>query len=242
MRFLVRWAFRLFLLLLVLGIGLVLLKDVLAKALVEHQIQMASGMEVKIGSLEVALFSPTITLEDLKVFNPAEFGGGPLLNVPDLHLEYDLAALARRQLRFPLVRLWVSEVNVVEARDGRTNLVLALDGVGGVVPRAISDTRIFPGLDFIGIDTLNLSLGTIKYTSLRRPENKTEVQVALRNEVYPNIKSFADFNRVLVRSLFRNGIVITNNGPVERRARPNQGASGGKYSRKPGEVVRKPGD
>jgi uncharacterized protein involved in outer membrane biogenesis len=217
MKFLVRWAFRLFIVLLVLAVGLVLLKDILAKALAEHQIRAQSGMDVKIGKLELGLFAPTLTVEDLKIFNRAEFGGSPLLEVPDLHIEYDLGALARRRLHLKLVRLSLTEVNVVENREGRTNLVLALDSldIGAALPSAELQYPI--GLEFAGIDTLNLTLGRVKYTSLRRPEKATEVNLGLRNEIYTNIKSLTELRNLVMKTLFRNGITITAKAPAERR-------------------------
>jgi hypothetical protein len=224
MRFLVRWAFRLFILLLVLAVALVLLKDILAKAFLEHQIRAQSGMEAKVGTVDLGLFSPTITVEDLKLFNRAEFGGSPLLDIPDLHVEYDLAVLARRRLRLRLVRLSLAEMNIVEAKDGRTNVVLGVD-LGANGPG--SQGRQVLGLGFAGIDTLNLTVGKIRYTSLRRPENTAEVKVGLRNEIYTNVRSLADLGDLLLRSSFRNGITITTKAPQPRSA-----AGGGKSGRK----------
>jgi hypothetical protein len=230
MRFLVRWAFRLFILLLVMAVALVLLKDVLAKAAAEHQIRSRSGLEVKIGSLELGLSAPTLTVEDMKIFNPAEFGGSPLLDIPDLHIEYDLRALAGRQIHLRLVRLALTEVNIVEAKDGRTNIVLGLDTFTSGRPGA----NAFFGWDFAGIDTLNLSVGKVKYTSLRRPENATDVVVGLRNEVYTNVKSLAELQNLVTRTLFRNGITITSKPPADRRnTGPRVNKPGGRTADRP---------
>lgn len=219
MKFLVRWAFRLFILVLVLAVALILLKDILAKALAEHQIRVQSGMDVKIGKLELGLFSPTLTVEDLKIFNRAEFGGSPLLEVPDLYIEYDLGALARRRLHLRLVRLSLTEVNVVENREGRTNLVLALDNLDTRAASLPSADFQYPfGLDFADIDMLNLTLGRVKYTSLRHPDSATEVKLDLRNEIYTNIKSLPELRNLVLNTLFRKGITITSKASAERRS------------------------
>ncbi len=86
MRFLVRWTFRLVILAAVLAVALILSKDALLKSLAETQIRAQTGMDVRIGKLELGLFSPTLNVEDFKLYNPAEFGGSPLLDVPDLHV------------------------------------------------------------------------------------------------------------------------------------------------------------
>jgi hypothetical protein len=222
-RFLVRWVFRLFILLLVCAVALILLKDVLAKALVEQQVRAQSGLDVNIGSLELGLFSPTLTIENLRVFNGAEFGGSRFLDVPDLHLEYDVGALAKRRLHLALLRLSLAEINVVEARDGRTNLVLALAYLegGGSAPAGAAPTLF--GLRFTGIDTLNLTLGKIRYASLRHPRETTEVTLGIRNEFYTNIRTIDDLRRLLTRALFRNGITISAASTQERRPSPSRG-------------------
>ena len=93
-RFFVRWLFRLFILLVVFTVALILLKDMLVKGLVENQIRARSGMEVKIGNLELGLLAPILSVENFTLYNPAEFGGSAFVDVPDLHLEYEPGALA----------------------------------------------------------------------------------------------------------------------------------------------------
>jgi hypothetical protein len=221
-KFLVRWVFRACILLLVIAVALVLLKDVLAKAWAEYEIHARSGMDVRIGRMELGLFSPTVTLEDLKIFNLPEFGGSPFLDMPDLHLEYDVAALFQRKLHLPLARVAVTEINIVEARDGRTNLVLAVDDLGsqGGLQKA-TGTSVF-GLTFTGIDTLNLSFGKVKYRSLRRPENATDLTIGLKNGIFSNVRSIPELKRLVLNTTFRNGITI-NQAPA-RHSRPRLNA------------------
>jgi len=215
-RFLVRWIFRLLILGVVLAVALILLKDVLAKALAEYEIRTQSGMDVKIGRLELGVLSPTLTLEDLTLFNRPEFGGSPFLSVPDLHVEYDLRALARRQLHLFFARVSLAEVQVVEAKDGRTNVVLALEDF---VPPQNAATRPVLGVRFGSIDTLNLTVGKVRYTSLRRPDAATEVTVGLNNAVFTQVRSVAELSRVVLNSMVQNGITVTQS-PREHRREP----------------------
>lgn len=220
MRFLVRWTFRLVILAAVLAVALILSKDALLKSLAETQIRAQTGMDVRIGKLELGLFSPTLNVEDFKLYNPAEFGGSPLLDVPDLHVEYNPAALTRLRLQLRLVRIAVSEINIVEARDGRTNLVLSLDDLESAPRRGGVNAASIFGFAFSGVETLNLTLGKARYTSLRRPGKATEVQLGLKNEIMTDVQSIAQLKQQLMRTLFRNGITITDAPPqIQRRAR-----------------------
>jgi uncharacterized protein involved in outer membrane biogenesis len=212
MKFLVRWAFRGLILLIVLLVALVLLKDTLLKALTESRIRDATGMDVRISRFEVGLLRPTLSIEDFKLYNLPEFGGSPFLVVPDLYAELDPHALLRHQLRFKLVRAAVTELNIVEASSGRSNLRLDGTVAGSAVTRILPDQDLGFGFGFGGVDTLNLTLGQIKYTNLRNPRKSTLVKVGLKNEVLRNVRSLADLTNLVMKVSIQNGVTISS-GP-----------------------------
>ena len=213
MRFLFRWAFRLFLVILVLVVALVLLKDSLLKSYVENRIRSETGMDVKIGKLEVGLLSPTLTIGDFKLYNLAEFGGSPMVDVPEMHAECDASALASRRLRFRLIRFHLRELNIVESKAGRTNIN---NWMSGLETLASMDGRekSSSGREFAGIDTLNLTLGKINYASLKRPGKISEIDLGLKNQVFINVQSFRDLHGLLVKILFQKGISISSQSAI----------------------------
>ena len=70
-KFVFRWAFRLVLLAMVLAIGLLLLKDNIARNLTEDRIRRDTGFDTRIGKLEFSLFSPRVSLENVVMVVPA---------------------------------------------------------------------------------------------------------------------------------------------------------------------------
>src|SRR5690242_6421016 len=120
-KFIFRWLFRAFILLIVLAVALVLLKDTLIKSFVENRLRKQTGLEVKIDKLEVGMFSSIINMEGFKIYNSPEYGGAPFIDLPELHVEYDRDALALRKFHLNLVRFNLAEVLVVEGKDGKTN-------------------------------------------------------------------------------------------------------------------------
>ena len=114
MKTLFRWVFRLFVLSIVLVVALVLLKDTLVKAIAERQIRAQTGMDVKIGKFELGLLSPTLSIEDFKIYNTAEFGGSPFLVMPELHVECEGSDLMAHRLHLKLVRFNLAEINIVQ--------------------------------------------------------------------------------------------------------------------------------
>src|SRR5258708_17388788 len=137
-------------------------------------------MDVKIGRMEVGLLSPTITIENLKLYNTAEFGGGEFLNMPELHVEYDLAGARAGKLHFKLIRLNLAEIHVIENKDGKRNI----DGLG--LEKRVTDHVGKSGkpMEFAGIDVLNVTVDRSRFTSLRHPERNIERRLGLKNEIY----------------------------------------------------------
>jgi hypothetical protein len=220
-KFVFRWAFRLTLLAVVLAIGLLLLKDRIARNLTEERIRQETGFDVRIGKLEFSLFSPRVSLENVVLYNPAEFGGSLFLDVPDVHAEYDRKQLAVGKLHLKLLRLNVREFHIVENKQGRTNLI---DVLQKTVPEMLgAPPQSMHQYSFAGIDMLNLSIGTVRYTNLRLPKRNQVLSLNLRNDLTPNIRTEQDFAAVLFKVLLRAGITVYQDpAPPAKRAAPSR--------------------
>ena len=97
---LIKWVLIVTLVIVAVAVGLVLSRDKIAKTAMEQQIRSQTGMDVKIGKLSTSLLSPVATIENLTLYNTAEFGGTPFLHIRELHIEFDREALAHRELHF----------------------------------------------------------------------------------------------------------------------------------------------
>jgi uncharacterized protein involved in outer membrane biogenesis len=199
MKTLFRWAFRCFILLVILAVAGILLLDTIAREVAETRIKSETGLDVKIGRVRIGLFIPSITVENLVLYNRAEFGGSPLLDLPELHVEYDRQALLARKLHCQFVRLNLAQLNVVEDKNGRTNL-------DALRRRAQSS-----GFEFAGIDTLNLTLGKATFMRMSHPGQVDELKLDIHNQVLTNIKSAQDLTGVLMVALLRNGVNLLGN-------------------------------
>ena len=211
MRFLFRWAFRLLLLLIILAVALVLLKDTLLRAFAEQRIRSRTGLEARIDRVRAGLFSLTLTLENLKLYNTAEFGGSPLLDIPELHLECAPGPLAFRKLHFRLVRLQVRELNVVESKEGRTNIIGLVNEFQGSTSERLQD-RSLMDFQFAAIDVLNLTVDRIRYSTLKQPRKDMNVEAGLKNEILIGVKSLSELTDQIMNRLFNRGITITSQG------------------------------
>ena len=195
-----KWLLGLFLaavaLAIVAVIVLFLSYNSILRAEIERQIRAQTGMDAEIGKFKVSLFSPTVEVRNFKLFNTANFGGTPFLDIPEIHVEYDRAALARRELHFTLVRFNLGELDIVKNQAGQTNIFLpnlkSPGGKSGGGGNALANFKKQSGLDFTGIDQLNVSIGQVKYVDLNDQRNNREQTIGIDSLVIPNVKSQTD--------------------------------------------------
>jgi hypothetical protein len=207
-KFVFRWAFRFLILAIVLAVALLLLKDQIFKSIAENQIRKSTGMDVKIGALQVSLTRPVCSVENFVLYNTAEFGGGTFIDVPDLYVEFS-PDRAKRELRFKLVRINVRELNIVESQQGRTNITSIAGALESVRPSQGSSNSAA----FKGIDTLNLTVGKIRYINMRIPKRNQEINAGLQNQIIQNVRTWDDAAAILLKTFLRAGITIYLDAP-----------------------------
>ncbi|HOF47677.1 MAG TPA: hypothetical protein PLY00_08030 [Verrucomicrobiota bacterium] len=210
MRFVFRWLFRLLVVGLVLSIGVVLLKDLLLKELLASHIERETGLETRIGRLEVGILSPRLTVENLRLYNPPEFGGSVFLHVAECHVEYDWLALLQHRVHLRLFRLNLAEASIVEDVAGQTNLE-------SIHRRLRRKQASEPRSDFTfgGLDMLNLSLGRLHRLNLAAPGRIQTISLGVQNEIYTNLDTEKDVLYALGRLALRIGVSqLTNHFPI----------------------------
>jgi hypothetical protein len=162
-------------------------------------------MDVKIGRFSSGLFSPVVTIENLKLYNTPEFGGTEFLTIPELHIEFDADALAQEKLRIKLVRFNLAELDVVKNLAGQTNIVTMLARMpkGKIAPHGIHVGG--KKFEFESIDVLNLSLGRTRFIDLKDHHNDREVAINIDNQVFNNVKTEGDVYAIMFLIWLRSG-------------------------------------
>jgi uncharacterized protein involved in outer membrane biogenesis len=194
---LIKWLFILVAVVVAVVAGLLFSKDAIAKAAVEQQIRAQTGMDVKIGKFSLSVLSPIATIENLTLYNTADFGGTPFLNIRELHIQFDRQALAHRELRLKLLKLNIAELAVVKNDLGRTNLV--------VLAAAPKPAKTSEMVEFKGIEVANFSISRAAYVDLKEQKNNRQFNLNLQNQVYRDLKTSGEFYGALVQIWERRG-------------------------------------
>lgn len=222
MKFLFKWTLRLLLLLVVLLVILALSADTIVTGIAEGKLRKQTGLEVRLGKLELRPWSGRARVEKLVFYNPAEFGGGPLVDIAELHVEYDPALARERKLHLNVLRFNLAELHIVVDKDGRSNL----DGVRATVEeirRGKTVNRTNVPMEFAGLDMLNLTLGKGTWTDLRNSGTPREFNLGIRNEVIQDIKDSRELIAKLTPVLMRAGLAFFGVGqPAPEPATTNR--------------------
>lgn len=187
---LIKWLFLALVVMGALVVALLLSKDAVARTAVEQQLRAQTGMEVKIKKLSLKVFWPTATLEDVTLYNPADFGGIPFLRIREMQVEYDPEALAHREVKLKLMKLDVTELAVVRNDRDQTNIIALATGA--------KPARRSEWFDFKAIDVLNLSIQRVNFVDLQNQRQQRQFNWNERNQIFRDIKSSDEFYRAFV--------------------------------------------
>ena len=201
-KFIFKWLLRLFIGAVVLIVIFFLSLNSILRVVIEHNIRAQTGMDAEIGRFKLGLLEPTIEIQNFKIYNPSNFGGTLFLDIPEIHVEYDRAALAKSELHVTLLRFNLGELDIVKNEQGQTNIF----ALGVTVPtkedlkknHAVDELKKRTGMSFEGIDAMTVSVGTFKYVDLKDARNNRTQVVGLENVPLRNVKTEADLLGLIV--------------------------------------------
>jgi hypothetical protein len=212
MKTLFRWAFRLFLVLVVLLVAAILLLDTMAREFVEYQLRESTGLEAKVGHVNVGILHPELTIENLTLYNRVQFAGSPFIEVPELHVVYDPDELRARKFHCNLIRVNLARVNLVEDKQGHRNYdtftkyfaLPAPPPTNSLIFTHPTPPKAWHGFRFTGVDTLNLSIGKATYLHLKEPKQLDELKFDVDHQIFTNVKTQQDLSADLFVALIKS--------------------------------------
>jgi hypothetical protein len=225
-----RWGIGVLAGVLVLFLALILCRDIVLKAVAERGIEDETGLRAVIGELKTTLGSGAVRVRDLKLYNPPEFGGRLMVDVPELVVDLDAVQASDGKLHFRQLKLNLAELNVVRNAAGRLNL----DGVEKRIRERLHQRRKKRGekfrFEFAGIERLQLNMGQVLYTDMRYPRRALALNLGVTNETVTNLKTEEELGkwasalvfRILLQTSLRHlgGLGAEDNSQSESRLVP----------------------
>lgn len=169
----------------------VFFKNLIAKALVENGVRLATGLSLRIEKLDFSLLEGEIDIKNLELLNPRDFPDRTMIWMPKIYVALEMQSLFKGKPRLRQLDLFLKEFTVVKNPQGETNLN-ALKTIAGQRKGARKKMekpreKAAPGGEF-GIDRLNLRVDRVifKDYSKGEPPSIKEFNVNL-NESYQKV-------------------------------------------------------
>lgn len=191
---------------LVAVIALVLSANRIVRNVARNAIEKNTGLPTQIEELKISFLRPGLLVRGFKLTNTPEFGGGTFLDLPELRVELDRQALGEDKVHLKLVRVNLAELHVVTDEKGRRNteaLQKRSDANKARKPKSRNDSR-----EFAGLDKLDISLGTVRYTDLGDPSQSCTMRFDWSNQVITNITTREAIGANLLYLLSSKGAII----------------------------------
>ncbi len=128
-------------------------KDLIIKSVVTVVASRITGAPVHMDGFSLNIFSSTIHVSGLKMYNPGGFPEGVLIFCPKINVIYDRAALFKRKLHLLLVEIELKEMGLTRNKAGKLNV----DSLK--ITRQSKSSPSTP----LQIDLLTLNIGKIIY-------------------------------------------------------------------------------
>lgn len=98
-------------------------KNAVASSAVQGVCRAVTGLELKIGSLNLGLISGKLDVKNLKLNNPKGFADRTMVDMPELYVDLDTGSLVGgKGAHLRQLRLYLKELVIVKSADGKLNL------------------------------------------------------------------------------------------------------------------------
>ena len=145
----------------VILLGVSFAKDLIIKTVVKIAAEQITGAKVSIGGFSLGIFSQKVRINNFVMYNPGGFSKGILVELPRIHVNYDLFSLLRGKLHLSLVDINLKEMGLERNREGALN-VDSLKIAQRQEPKQGKKTEAKKAME-IQMDLVNLELGRIVY-------------------------------------------------------------------------------
>lgn len=162
------------------------------KPLVVRNIEVETGLRVELDRFRCSLNLSSFQMRGLRLFQPVEFGGGLMADLPEIAVDLDTDLAARGKLHLNHLKLSLNGLNIIKNAAGQVNIQEFEKRL-----RERWQVRNELQWEYAGIDHLELSLRTVSYTDLRTTNGPVAVDLAIEEKQVDKLKTQEEFGRWL---------------------------------------------
>ena len=179
--------------LIVLLAVLFLSRNVIARVSVEYGAKKVTGFPLKIGSVDVGLFSGKVDVRDLTLMNPPEFQEKMFVDMPQLYVDYRLGSMLSGAPHINDMLINIKQLVIVKTDKGDSN-AMKLKGVVSSGGGSKSSTKY-------QVDQLRIQVGTVTIKDYSRAKPMERTLTLNLQRTYKNISDSTDITRLVLLSI-----------------------------------------
>lgn len=179
---------------------LLLAKDTVAKTTIERSIKKATGLRLQIDNLDLNILDTSITINNLKLYNPYGYKDEVMLKAPHIYIDYNLPRILKGEFYFHDVILNLSEFIVITNQEKQLNI----DSLKALhQPKKEKDK-----MTRVEINRLELKIGKATYKNYSQADKPSVREFKLNlSETYHNISSISELvSLIVVRAVANTAI------------------------------------
>ncbi len=194
-------------------VGALVFHNFTARMLLQAGLAYKLGTGVEVDSARVDFLRSRVIFQDIEIKNPEGFPQGILARIPKISMDFDIASLGAKTLRFKSVEVEASEIRILHQPDGRLNLLALKVFENKSRPQESGAMKVY-------ISNLVLTLDKAVYLDLSRPGTGSREKVfdlGMRRMVYWNVRKLGDIAEIIGwETLKRMGLSSLSGGVLDR--------------------------
>ncbi len=190
-------------------------RDLIIKSSITGLAHAATGLNIKVGGFNSSIGSSSMTIKDLRVFNPAGYTEKTMLTMPEIFVQVELGTILTSRRRIKEMRLDVSTMIIERNNKGRLNLE-ELKPAGS--KKEGGEAKTAPTKESrLHINLLRLRIGKVVYKdSFKTPPSTQEFDLNI-DETYRNIDDVRALMPIIISNALKSqGLrALTNFSPAD---------------------------
>jgi len=198
--------------LLVAFLGLVVLRDGVAKVAVESGVRIATGLPLNIGSLHIGLRNVLVHIKDMRVGNPQGYSEKTMADIPEIYFDVSVRALLKGKIHVPAISVELKEFLIVKNAAGDLNL----NEIKGIKAQQAKAKTGAPEPSKKGkapeaqIDSLELKIDKVVFKDYSKGATPAVTEFNINvDEKYSDVKNFGAIVSLIVLKAMTNSTIAT---------------------------------
>ena len=190
------------------------LKNSIVRIAIETGVERATGLPLKIKNFDFGLLRTDIRIQGLQLSNPREYQDKVMVDISEIYVNYDLAALLQKKIHLKQLKLHLKELVVVRNKQGSINLNALKPIQNRERTQAKASVKKSSGGNIaMEIDVLELHMEKAAYKDYSKGETPFVREFNLDiNERFEHIQDLHSLVRLLiVKSLANTSIATLSN-------------------------------